>query len=304
MSQFSTLNLPYGAQIGGSVILPAGVGEVFYVCSTTGADSVGGYGKTPALPFATIDYAIGQCTASKGAVILVLPGHIETIAAASGVTCDVAGVSIIGLGVGKNRPVVKWSATASTWVISADNVAIRNINTTNTIDEVVSMFSVTGANCTLDNVDFYATTGQARQFLVATTAAANLTIKNCTHIQGAAAGAAQVWISVTTADNTRILDNIIQITANASTSSICINGLSTCTNMTIARNLIAWLGGTITKVIDIGASTGLVADNRIAGGAQTLQAAIITATAAYMSQNFAMDAGGSSGLISPAAGTY
>jgi len=61
-------------------------------------------GESPLEPFATIDYAIGKCTASNGDIIYVMPGHAETVNATATLTCDVAGISIVGLGNGTNRP--------------------------------------------------------------------------------------------------------------------------------------------------------------------------------------------------------
>ena len=75
-------------------------GSVFFVDSNTGSNGNSGADKDH--PFADIDYAIGRCTASKGDIIFVMPGHSET--AATQITCDVAGVSIIGLGRGGNNP--------------------------------------------------------------------------------------------------------------------------------------------------------------------------------------------------------
>ena len=49
---------------------------------------------------ADIDTAIAACTAAAGDVILVLPGHAENLAADSAIDLDVAGVSIVGMGVG------------------------------------------------------------------------------------------------------------------------------------------------------------------------------------------------------------
>src|SRR5262245_32614840 len=41
-------------------------------------------GRRPDRPFATINYAVTQTTASNGDTILVLPGHTETISVAAG----------------------------------------------------------------------------------------------------------------------------------------------------------------------------------------------------------------------------
>lgn len=77
-------------------------------------------------PFATIDYAIGRCTASRGDVIYVMPGHAETVTATS-IALDVAGVSIIGLGKGDLRPTLTYSTAAATITVSAANCSIVNV---------------------------------------------------------------------------------------------------------------------------------------------------------------------------------
>lgn len=98
--------------------------EIFYVDSGTGVDSGDGNKFNP---FATVDFAIAQCTASSGAIINVMPGHAETIAGADGFDADVVGISIIGHGVGTDRPTFTYTATGSTVAIGADNVLIENM---------------------------------------------------------------------------------------------------------------------------------------------------------------------------------
>ena len=66
----------------------------------------GEHGCTPTLPLATIDYAIGLCTAGNQDVIIVAPGHAETLATAAAITCDVDDVTIVGLGTGDNKPTI------------------------------------------------------------------------------------------------------------------------------------------------------------------------------------------------------
>src|SRR3954465_1858829 len=73
--------------------------NVFFVQSTNGnAGDSSGKGQTPDAPFATIDYAVGQCSANQGDLILVLPGHAETVSAAAGLALDVAGITVLGIG--------------------------------------------------------------------------------------------------------------------------------------------------------------------------------------------------------------
>ena len=72
-------------------------GNIFFVHSGTGTNGAG-YGQNPDAPVASIDYAVGLCTANQGDRIYVMPGHVETVATASGLAADVAGVEIIGIG--------------------------------------------------------------------------------------------------------------------------------------------------------------------------------------------------------------
>ena len=249
------------------------VGNVFFVGKTASGNWIAGadvptYG-TYGMPFATVDYAVGKCTASQGDVIYVLPGHTESIAAAGGITCDVAGVSIIGLGNGNLRPTFTWTALASSWLVTAASVTIKNIIITPGIDEVVSMFAVSAAGCTFDAVDFEeagarGATYQAIQFLLTTADADNLTVQNCNHRQWTAAAADQVWIDLAGVVNPRILNNFIYITAKAATGSYCIYGSAACWNVQVVGNRIVWFGATIVSPVSFAStSTGIIAHNAI-----------------------------------------
>lgn len=120
MTDFSFL------RVAGVPILPAlTTGNVFFVDSGKGANDTA-QGKDADTPFATLDYAIGRCTASNGDVIIVAPGHAETLTAA--IALDVAGITIIGLGNGDNRPSFTLTASAAPAItISADDQKIHNL---------------------------------------------------------------------------------------------------------------------------------------------------------------------------------
>jgi hypothetical protein len=294
--------------IGGPSADPV-VGNVYFVCKTAtsnwiaGADvpSAGSYGN----PFATIDYAIGKCTASQGDVIYVLPGHTETIAAAGGITCDVAGISIIGLGNGNLRPTVTWSETASSWLITAANVTIKNIRTTLGKDEVVSMFAVSAAGCTLDAIDFEeygakGATGQAIQFLLTTADADNLTLQNCRHRQWTAAAADQVWIELVGCTNTRILNNSFYITAKAATGSYWLYGSTATIESEVVGNIVVWLGATIVSPISFAStSSGVIAYNLLGMTGAAVLSTIIVGDAMYTFENYVTDSYATSGTIVP-----
>src|SRR3990172_3618867 len=86
--------------LGGGTIVTTG--KIWFVDSVTGGN--GNSGKDPQHALATIDYAVGLCTANKGDYIIVMPGHNEAIISATSLVSDVEGVAIQGLGVGRSRP--------------------------------------------------------------------------------------------------------------------------------------------------------------------------------------------------------
>lgn len=169
----------------------ATTGKVFYVGSTaapggvTGNDSAGGYGESPLQPFATLDYAIGQCTASRGDTIVVLPGHAETVTAA--VTVDVAGIRIIGLGEGRNRPAITASGVIDCMTITADNCRVHNLRFPGVAASVTAQINVNAADVVISRCVIE----QAAIPLIAMTVvagSARLTVKDCL-FRGTADGA-------------------------------------------------------------------------------------------------------------------
>lgn len=103
-------------------------------------------------PFATVDYAVSQCTASRGDIVFVKPGHAETISAAAGFAIDIAGVAVVGLGAGTLKPTFTLSAAASDVVISAANCSLVNVRFAPTATDVVRAVQVTAAQATVKGV--------------------------------------------------------------------------------------------------------------------------------------------------------
>lgn len=168
-------------------------GEVFWVNGSTtlvkgGAGGSNGNPGTYQRPFATIDYAIGRCTAGRGDIICVMPNHTETISAAGSIAIDVAGVCVFGLGYGSSRPTLNCTATASTITMSANNCKLINVLITGGIDAVVSPIVVSGADCLIQNVEIRDVTGQVINGILTTAAANRLKILDHIHVGDSAAG--------------------------------------------------------------------------------------------------------------------
>ena len=127
--------------------LPVPTGEVFFVGSTR----VPGGGKTPTAPFPTIAEALTHCTANRGDMIIVLPGHVETLTAA--LDLNVAGVSVIGLGQGSLRPTLTGNGTIDAVDISAANVRFEGFHfAAPETDAQTSFINVGASGATLKNI--------------------------------------------------------------------------------------------------------------------------------------------------------
>jgi hypothetical protein len=208
---------PQGITIRGVPITQAHPGQVFWVSNAstllTGqkGGSDGNKGTFDA-PFSTLDYAIGRCTAGRGDIIFVKPGHAENIGAAAALVADIAGVAIIGLGVGAARPTFSWTAAAATATVTAANVSFVNLRFVANFADVVTMFSVSGAGdgLTFENCLFTDTSTilNAIDFITLATGADDLVLVNCTVIGKSASN--DSFITGVAHDRIRIQDCQIQ----------------------------------------------------------------------------------------------
>jgi len=204
----TNIKAPNGLSINGNAIREDIIttGKVFYVNSVTGSD--GNKGDNPTKPLATIDKAIGLCTADKGDVIYVLPGHAETIASATSLVPDVDGISIIGLGNGTNAPQLTFSATASSIDISGAGTLIRNVHFIAGISAVVVGINVDADYVTLDNCKFtYGATAFDFVDFVDVDAVDFCTIVSCEFDAENATAGSNAAIRLDDTNNTRIVGN-------------------------------------------------------------------------------------------------
>ncbi len=97
----------------------------------------------------TIATAVAACEANRGDRVFVLEGHIETISAAN-TALAIAGVQVIGLGTGNNRPVVTFSGVTSSFRFSGANFSMSNIVGTTVTDLLQKPFDVAANQVSLD----------------------------------------------------------------------------------------------------------------------------------------------------------
>ena len=131
------------------------MGNIYHVDSGADTADDDNAGTNPKQPLATLDGAINKTTASNGDVILVHPGHAETISAAAAITFDVAGVTVIGMGVGNSRPTVTLDTATTTDIdVTADDVQIHNMIFSMNYADIVEVFDLSAAGFVLNKCRF------------------------------------------------------------------------------------------------------------------------------------------------------
>lgn len=285
-----------GVTIRGVPLLSAYPGKVFWVSSVAGSNGNAG---TFDRPWATIDYAIGRCTANKGDIIVVLPGHTETISGAGSIACDVAGVAIMGLGAGSNRPTLNFTATGSTVTVTAANVTLRNLLLTGGIDAVVTMLAISGADCSLLDIETRDVTDQMVSAITTATGAARLLIDGYIHRGAAAAGGANA-IELVGADDGITIKNF-WIDGNFSVAAI-ENVTGALTNLSIYGDRPCYIrtrNAADVAITLVATSTGNIGPNiyiRVADNAANVTEALVGAAAQFYVPLPIVNADGEQGL--------
>ena len=203
-------NFPFGFANGVSIrglpVLNSYAGNVFWVDS--GAGSNGNDGSLNR-PFATIDYAVGRCTANNGDIICVKPGHTETVTAAGGLALDVAGITLIGFGSGSDRPTINFTtAVGADMNVDAANITMINFLFTGGVDALTGPIDVNAADFSMLECETRDVTGQAVDFIVTDANADRLFISGWVH-RGAAAAGADTAITIVGGDDITIIPKFI-----------------------------------------------------------------------------------------------
>lgn len=294
-------NYPNGITSYGLPVLPGAVrpytGNVFFVCSVTGSN--GNNGKSPASPFSTLVYALTQTTASNDDVVFVMRGHAESITGAATIACSKIGVSIIGLGNGRQRPVFTWTATDSTWTVSAANVSISNcVFVLTGIDAVVTGFAITGDDCSFDNCEFdCAITSFVALLGITVTGTDRFKFLN-NHVHGRAVANMTNFLQIVGASGKQ-KDYVIQgnvFTGNYTTSLGAINNITVAmTDIVVRDNVIVNRTASASKaIVLLTGSTGIVMNNGFGIGTGV---APITGDAVHWARNWSAAAVASNGTL-------
>jgi hypothetical protein len=296
----------HGVNILGMPVLNTYGGNVFWVNSNGGSNGNAG---TRDRPFATLDYAIGRCTANNGDIIMLMPNHAETITGAGGITADVAGITIVGMGRYNQRPrFLMDGGTTVTFVVSADDVVVQNCVFASGHADVVTCFNVTAKGFTAIDLEFKDNTTD-ENFLVAIKCtsttdnnADGLTVVGCRYISPDAACTNLINVAADVDDLTATDNFVCLDAATAAPMILCATGKDL-RGLLVLRNYVVH-GMTANDLFidnDTAVNTGIVAHNRIGHHDVTGAHSLIDVDGVRLFDNLSVSTDLLSGVIIPAA---
>jgi hypothetical protein len=293
--------------LGGNLqmIPPEVCGNAYFVDATNGSDTANS-GTSWSNALATVDAAIAKCTANQGDKIFMAPWHAESeaVAATAVATMSKAGVDLIGLTQGNQRPTFTFTADDATFSVTAPNCRISGIKIVSGVaDMAIGMtVSALGDGLQVDNCIF-ADGGAAVELVIGIEIAAACNgcriIGNQFYTADGGGCASAISLAGESAQ-TVIADNII----SGDYSVAGIDGATAlATNIIVANNLIDNLDPTAGLAIGLHANTlGIVCRNLTHGGKNTT--APVSAAKCMCCENYATTVEAESGNLCPAAGDW
>jgi hypothetical protein len=140
-----------GVSIRNVPVLNTHAGKVFWVDSNRGGDGNRG---TVDRPLASLTKALSLADADSGTVIICKPKHAETITGAGGLAFNKAGVTVVGMGFGNQRPrFLMDGGTSVTALITAADTTLNNLRFAGGHNGITTCFGVTAVNATLEDIE-------------------------------------------------------------------------------------------------------------------------------------------------------
>jgi len=280
------------------------LGNYWYVDSgAAGKGTTSAFGYQPDTPFSTLVAAWDSGNLAAGDIVLVAAGHTETVSAAAGMDCDTAGVRVIGLGTGDQRPTITLNTDALADIdIDAANITFENLVFVANFLDIAAAIDVNADGFTARKCEFRDTSTilNALIWILGATAATSdrITVDQCEFYAVGAANTHAISLPGTS-DRCRITDNFIV----GFFETAAIGAAGAVTLIQVLRNFIQNTDTDADACISLAASsTGIVAYNSVgaalAGDATTN---INASTGVVLIENYSVDTGDRQGVLDPVA---
>jgi len=213
-------------------------------------------------PLATWDGANNKCTANNGDIIVLMPGHTETVNTSTVINPDVAGVTVKGLGNGSSRPTITFTTSTGAKVnITGANTKVENILFVAGVDGLTAPITAGAADVEIKNCEYRDSSSyQSVTVVRATSVSGRLKVTGC-KIRGTTAAGSTSAIHITGgAEQVEIVGNDIRgrYAYNISNTSTAAEEIRIENNTLINRS------STATVLIDLVATaTGVISYNKL-----------------------------------------
>jgi hypothetical protein len=287
-------------------------GNVFFVGSTGNNNASGANGSSPGSPYLTLAYAISQATASNGDIIYLLPNTTTTISSATSLLLNKAGITIVGLGLGNQRPLFDFTtANTATIPVSANGINIQNCRFRASFLSIATAFTLTTATyfSLVGNKFFDASNVLNFLNIVTSTGIAN-TVDGLTAInnQWGGLGTTSVNSFILSANDIEAAiwqNNNITLARTATAAILATITAGVLTNLVCTGNsaISAQVADTGGALVNVGGttSTGILANNYLSDLTTSTDLIAPVASGLRFQQNFKTGVVTASGFLSPAA---
>lgn len=192
----------------------------------------------------TLQGAIDAVTDSGNDTIYVAPGHSETVTAAGGLafSSTKTGVSVVGLGLGNQRPIINFTTAAGADIdVNCEGVTFDNMRFDLTgVDALTAPLDINDAYCSFLNCEFLTADvdGQTVLGILTDANADGLTVRNCYFKGSEHAGTTTAIRIVGGIDH--VVENNVFIGAYTSGTGAIDNASLTAVDRTLIKNNFIW----------------------------------------------------------------
>ena len=313
---------PQGVTIRGVPLLQAQPGSVYWLNNGTvfpdhGTNGSDGNRGTYIRPFKTLSAASAACTAGRGDIIMVMPGHAEAISSATALTMAKAGVAVIGLGTGGSRPTFTFNtANTATINVTAANVIFKNCIFIANFLAIATCFTLTTATDFGTEECVFRDTSSVLNFVncVKTDTTNNHAdgLYFCANrVEGLGTSASTTVLIVRgNLNRIQVDDNFVVLALLNNTVALLAHGANLVTNLSMGRNKVFRPNtdtslGAILISTSSALNTGHVFDNYVRVAETAALSLMVTAGAAYgTTNNLSCGDANASGFVHPAIGTH
>lgn len=248
---------------------PFNTGNIWFIRSTTGTNA-SGYGRSPELPLASLAYLFSSGTppANNDDLVVLLPSHSETITAAAGIVCNIAGIHILGRGWGAAQPKITFStAITADLDIDAADIVFENVHFTANFASITAPLDINAQNCTFRRCRFSETAINMNALIWilggSTTMSSGLCVEDC--VANDANAANTHFISLPGTDEGNIIRRNYLY---GDWGTAAIGAAGNVVNLQIHENKIYNAATDIDSCIKVAtAGTGYISDNYVTSGA-------------------------------------